>query len=1081
MRVRSANEIILNTIDTYRQSQPSLDLKPGTVARDLLVDGPAVQLSLLYQELARVRNIQSLGLAIGADLDRLGSNYGIGRKKGSVSSGSGLVTFKSIDGDVPITKGDIATANNGATFSIVNNVTVSSLLANTYRAIASKYRAELDFAGITDEYAVEVNLEATTVGIIGNISKYALITISSPGASNIINVQPFGGGSLPEDDATYRSRILSIFSGANTGTSLGYRERVRSDPAVLDAIVVGPGDTLMTRDGTQIVEDESGNKTIVSEGTGGKVDIYIFGTRLTEILDSFIYQDKSNKNDPTDTSNDFVLGQIEGDENKTVVRRRLENLADGVLPSQPVNNIISVTGSLSGANFITKSTDEFGRITGNYVLQRDTGSFTGSPWGFDKLHWVSDRISDFAEDITKGRFNGQDAVAYSDVLKISEINQNIQVINENGRVSSSNRSSIQLAHYPISTVTRVFNLTTGERYVVSDQNPDGDGSINETGRILIRGNTLPAVSDSLQIDYTWIYNYDPNFDFDNKLTNTNIRDSIDSIDWGFSNRVSREQKNVAVSGSLKTVTVTHPISSVISINTFTNETSSISLSSGKLCVIVASEVENVISIVRNSDNAELYDTSKSDGTFSGLTIFLPTDTVGEFNDSVTVTYNITDVFTINGVSGSFSDNIITLSSDTTITAGTTVECNYIANIKTILPAVTLSSLPYIRDDNNFKNSTTSGVGVQPFTNIYSSPGVVAQNLRQAPSRLALTISGSISPGVITVSGTTFLGVFNAILTAANTSLTHDLSSLVRSALSIKSTDSIPSNVNVVKIISVEKVTTASTNSSIAVSSDYSYDIRGYKLRSNSFAKSESVVDSLLSTTQFTLPATTDNESNIPSVGDKLQVTFYIAKTSDTENVSFTKSGTLYTNKTFALVDSVAISSGFTSGSSQTATLTVSNQNQPIAGSRYTVNYDYLAPKSNERITIRYNHNRLITDTTLDIENVRPISADVLLKAATPVLINVAMAIVVESGFTNSSSIVAQNVKDAIATALNATALRTIIDESDLINVAGGVDGVDRVRPISFNVDGEIGRVLSIEAGANEYLQANTITITVETR
>jgi len=1078
VRVRTVDELILNAIDFYKTARPQLDTKPGTVSRDLLIDGPNTQLARVYDELARIRTAQSLRLSLGSDLDNLANNFGAVRKQGTAASGTALYTFNAVEADIAINVGETVVASNGASFRVTATVVVSPVNANQYRATASKFRGDLDFAGISDEFAVEVPVEATGPGLIGNISKYFLVTATTPGVSNVTNASPFSGGSAAESDQAFRNRVLSIFSGANTGTALGYRNAVLADPQVLDALVVEPGDPLMTRDGTQVIIAEDGTRTIVSEGTGGKVDIYVQGIRLTQILDSFIYRDQSNRNDPTDPSNDFVLGQIEGDEGKTVSRKRIENLENEVLPDQPVNNVTEVSGSTSGANFTERVTDSLGRVTGNYELVRDSGAFGGSPWGFDRLRWIDDRIRNFSEDQNKGRFNGQDPTTFPDVTRIGTTTQNVQVTNENSTVSQSDRSSIQLSHNPVTAVTKVFNLTTGELYEVTGQNPDGTGSINETGRITIRGNTLPATSDILQVDYTWIFDYNPDVDFDNRLTNQNPRSVTDSVDWGFSNAVSREESIVTATGSLLTVEVTHPITSVISVNTFVSDTSTVQLISGRLGVVVSQEVANVVSVVRTLDSAELFDTNRDDGSFSGFTIFLPTDTVAQVGDAVSVVYNAVDTFTVNSVTGSFSDNIITLPSNTDVTAGTIVEVNYIANVRTLLPQTLLPSLPAIRNGNSFQTNTLALTGTQPTTHIFSGTEVV-QNLRKAPSRLQLSIAGSISPGTITVSGTSFTRVADAVFTVSNAGLTHDLSSVIRDALQLSSTDPIPASVSVTRVTFVEKV--QATDSFEVLSVDNTFDLKGYGIRDNTYDKSESIQVPSLTSTEFRIPSTPDNNENAPNIGDKLRVTFFIGITSDSENVSFSQSGTLSTQKRFAIVDSISISSGFTSATSSSATLTVNNLNQPTAGRRYSVAYDYIAPKSNERITVRYNKNAVISDSTFSVEDVRPISADVLVKAATPLVIDTEVSIIVTTAFNNSTVIVQQNVADAITSFLNSTSLGNKIDRSDIINVAYTVSGVDAVEVISFNLENEAGSVRSICAEKNQYTQAGLITVNVGTR
>src|SRR5690606_11531304 len=163
-------------------------------------------------------------------------------KQGSVASGRGLYTFSEIEADFSINVGDIATAKNGASFRVTQGVNVSPVNLNQYRAIASKFRSNLDFVGITDKFAVEVLLESSSTGILGNISKYSLSTTTTPGVSNITNTSSFSGGDGSESDQIFRNRIFSIFSGANTGTALGYSNAVKADTQVIDTIVIEPGD-----------------------------------------------------------------------------------------------------------------------------------------------------------------------------------------------------------------------------------------------------------------------------------------------------------------------------------------------------------------------------------------------------------------------------------------------------------------------------------------------------------------------------------------------------------------------------------------------------------------------------------------------------------------------------------------------------------------------------------------------------------------------------------------------------------------------------------------------------------------------
>lgn len=1071
-RIKNQNELILSRIERLRLLQPNLDSKPGTVARDILIENPAIEMAGLYSDLGIVQNSSSIANSLGAELEKWGSNFGSPREKLKSSVGPALFLFSFLENEISIRSGELIYAKNGTSFKVLSSISLSPVNINRYKATANNYRADLDFLGLTEDMAVELLTEATSPGVSGNISKYFINRTSIFGITNVTNVQPFGGGTASESDTNYRNRILSSFNGSVSGGTLGYQNTVLSDPDVSDAVVINPGDTLMTRDGTIIQESENGTKTVLAEGTGGKVDIYVLGSRIQESSDSFIYRDKSNTSKAENEKNNFVLGQIADDANKTISRRRQENLEAGILPSQPINNIISITGSLSGPNFKSKSIDEYGRVTGNYELLKDSGEFSGSPWGFDALRWINSEIKDYPEDKTKGLFNGQDDLSFSDVNEITLVQQNITITNEVPKLFSSDRSLLQLSHFPVSSVTRIVNSTTGERYTIVDQNIDSNSGLNLTGKIKISGKTLPTASDILQADYVWIYYYHSHTDFDNLKNSSNYRTVNDSLDWGYGNLITKEPAAIFEENGKLLVNVIHPISAVLSVFSFIEEIHEITIVSGKLAIITNQEVENVNSIKLTSSGIEIWN---STGTFKNQVIFLPTSLSLFVGQEVKVQYNTVELYLGNDV-GSFQNNKIFLSSGT---IGTIVNCNYLADLGTLVSNLTLNQLPLVKDKNYLNNKNVIRAGFQPRTDYYLSSQII-KNLRKASSNLEFSLSGSFSPFTLAISGTTSYLVTKFVFRVPFSGLKIDLSAVFRNVLGLSSTAPLPNNVFISRIIGIQKVTTS--DDLTVLSTDHEYDIVGYELLNNRFVLEECIKNSTLRSTELILPATEDNILFSPTVGDTLQVTFYYSFTSETEKLDFLRAGKLYTQKRFSEIDTIFVSSGTLSSSSLQSTMTINTLNQPVTRSRYKIKYNYKAPKTNERITVSYNYEKLISDNTLQIERTRPPGADVLIKSAKVILVDLTINIVVtkEVSDKKSSSVVLQNVQDAVTNAMT-TKLEGILDSSDLVLVAGSISGVDRVRVIYFNKANQLGSVLSITAEKNEYLIPNDVKVNLETR
>lgn len=1072
---RSYNDIIISFIEYLRLVQPELDTKPGTVARDLFIDSPAQQVSELYKQLRSISELQSLFSTSGRDLSRLASNFGVYRKTGSYSSGVAILTTNDLGTDTFISAGDIIVANNGVNFRVVTSTLMSVANSNVYRANAMRLRTELDIASITDQFAIEVNVEALITGISGNIGQYSLISHNIVGISNVTNTQTFSGGSDIESDNSFRNRILSVFSGSNTGTALGYTNAVNSIDGVSDSIIVTPGDPLLIRDGTQVTTNSDGDLVVSEPGSGGKVDIYVLGSQLERRIDTYIYNDQSGKNDPTDPSNDRVLGQRGQSTALNVAQRRVSLIGTDNLPYQPVSGVISISGSSSGTNFVQKYTDSNGRVKGNYELIKDTGDFSGSSFGFDRLRWISNKIQLSAEEVVKGTFNGVDELNYSDIQGISNITQNFLVTNENATISSSDRSIVTLKHTPIGNVSRIVNLTTGERYVVEDKNPDGNaGDYNITGRIVISGSTLPVSTDVLQVDYTWIKQFDPIFDFDN-LSDINIdRTTQDSIDWSFSNLVRNEDAYVLDNGlGALTITLEHPVYKILGVNTYTSYTTTVN--NGIVTANVS--VSNIIDIKRVSDNAEVYNTDISNGTLTGTnSVILPSDSIAEDGDTVIMRFNSTDIFSPSGYDpGTFSSNIISLP-DGIVSGGTDVLVSYIANVLYMISPMNIGNLPAIQSENKFLISNVES-GNQPTSNIFDNNGNIIGNLRRASSNLRVSVGSISSSGSVSILGKTIKKVTDALVTVTSGSgYEVDLRSAILSDLGVSS---IPTTIKVINLYSLERLNVSSSGDIESV--DNIYDIINYKLNDNSYDLNRALQDSNITKTKIVLPETSNNTSAQLETGDIVRVTFYYMNTNDSELLYFSKNGEQVTNKVFSSVTKIYSSYGFKNPvGDYTGTISVSNFNQPSGNTSYFVDYDFISPKENERITITFNHNNLINTISNTIEDVRPITADVLIKEAKEKSIDSIIKVVLLPEYQSQEQTVLQDATDAIISFLTSSSLGITIDASDITKTLYSVQGIDRVTIISFSY-GDSGNVLSITADRNEYLTAGTIVITTEER
>jgi len=1094
---RSYSEIVTSMTNRLRLTQPNLDTKPGTVACDLFIDIQAEQIESLHKSLMLVTEKQSPDKAVGRDLDRWALNFGIIRKSGTPASGLVVFTVDDLTVDIPIPAGTIVSSRNGMSFKTIGSYLMSSTEKNKHAATANRLKKSLNLAGINDSYAVEVSVEASRAGSSGNISTFQIISSNLNSSAKVTNIGSFNRGSNTESDNAFKSRIFAVFSGANTGTAAGYRNAALGISGVLDVLIVEPGNTLMERDGTETIEINDGSYRILNSGTGGKVDLYVLGSKLEEVVESFVFTDFSGTGDVTDERNDIIPGLQGLDETLTSEERRVLAFKTGAVPLQPIDSIISVIGSSSGI-LAEASLDTNKNVTGNYKLEKDTNIETGgSPFGFDKVVFVSNTKDVIGETIIKTDTNSIDALRFTEINDLDNIYEDIQVSSENSTISSANRGIVYLSHKPITNVTSVVNTTTGEVYTIKSSNIDQTTGLNTTGEIEITGKTLPTSADVLSIDYIWRLFFDRYIDYNGEISPSIFidEDVADSIDWGVANGITREEATVSKTddGLEYQVTTDYNISRVLSVFTAIPTTAiasmiQISDSLSVLGLILASSEDSVVNVVSITDSAglEVYKTKNNDGSFSGREIYFSSDSPALSGSTYNVLYNKVELYSIENSDGSFADKIIIMPSADILEGAevlTTVNdlyltddviyVDYVADISTLLPSKSLSDLPAsgLAGSNAIVDGTFSIIedSSQPIFYTFDSTNNPSTISRFGPSRLAVDISGSTTSGKIKLAGTTLSRTEFTVYAGVSVSgLTINLNSELKTFFKVTS---LPSSLGIARLDKIEVVDTGEV-----------YDLSGYFIKTSSYDFHSASKNTSLTNYQVTLPSTQNNSSISLSSGQQLKISLLLFNTADFEELFFSEDGTIYTNKVFGRVDKISVSSGFRSSvGTLVGSISIAMKNQPENSNTYLVDYDFKSPKEGERITIRYNLNKLITSVTSGLEEVRSITADVLVKEAFELLVDVSGEILVNKDAEKSSSTIKENVENAVVNLLNASVLGGTVDYSDIISIATSINGVDSINVSLFNEKDSTGRRSYIKALDNQTITANNVSFKVVSR
>ena len=229
--------------------------------------------SVYKQALMRALYMQSaanLQGVIDSAFDAYASNFGVIRRSGQFAQGE--VFFYTS-----------ARPNNTLVFPIGTIVSGGSVQYATTRAVSIPFESSASyFDPTTGRYGVTAPIRAVSSGLAGNLVtgqiKNLASTIRSSVRIAVVNRAPVTGGKDQETNLELTVRVQNRLASVDSGTKQGYLQTAADVAGVIQAEVVAAGDALMQRD-----LDSRG------EHRGGKVDVWVQGSNLSTVTDSFAF------------------------------------------------------------------------------------------------------------------------------------------------------------------------------------------------------------------------------------------------------------------------------------------------------------------------------------------------------------------------------------------------------------------------------------------------------------------------------------------------------------------------------------------------------------------------------------------------------------------------------------------------------------------------------------------------------------------------------------------------------------------------------------------------------------------------
>lgn len=362
--LRQTIDIQQTYIEDVLKVNPNIDVKPGTITRDVHINPPSDEFERLYIIQDFMHRSQSFLTLLAFDdpyntgisapvlttpnklrlkeallisdenaaqvqtliddaFTKLAGNVNYTRKQAQKAIGQALFYTKRVPTkNATINAGGIIqtvsdSSNPAIQFTVLTDFTLNiTQLSNYYNAALNRYEVTLD-------------IQAINPGEAGNVSA-GLITLVSSGIDSVFavtNPNPTQFGQDLESNNSLAQRAVLAFVSVDSGTAAGYLATTLGTPYVQRAQIITAGDPLMQRD----------LDSLRLTHTFGKVDIYVQGSVSATYTDNFGFSYNSAKNAPTliISANDYSFSVINPD----------------VTPEKPIFNIVQVINTTKAVTY----------------------------------------------------------------------------------------------------------------------------------------------------------------------------------------------------------------------------------------------------------------------------------------------------------------------------------------------------------------------------------------------------------------------------------------------------------------------------------------------------------------------------------------------------------------------------------------------------------------------------------------------------------------------------------------------------------------------------------------------------------